>query len=190
MREADPVRDRISPRAFAAPAELVGDYFIAVAERVYGDAAATTRDIDTAALKRGGAHSASAAINPITSLAQLPARSAPPRKYLSRTAGCFRRCPNTGFGPRAQLSYLVNTAPARRCRRTGVSGNSEPAAPQCLNLSTVSLRVALARWRRAIISRHAQVVRLPLISLGFFSDASSGGQVLIIALSRGRSYCL
>jgi len=43
---------RISPLAFAAAALLIGDYFMSMAERVYGDAAATERDRGAATLAR------------------------------------------------------------------------------------------------------------------------------------------
>jgi len=43
---------RISARAFAAAALLIGDYFLPMAERVYGDAAATERERNAATLAR------------------------------------------------------------------------------------------------------------------------------------------
>jgi hypothetical protein len=43
---------RIGPRAFAAAALLIGDYFMPMAERVYGDAAATERERGAATLAR------------------------------------------------------------------------------------------------------------------------------------------
>jgi hypothetical protein len=49
---ASPPSTRISPRAFAAAAELVGDYFMAMPERVYGGITATTRDRNATALAR------------------------------------------------------------------------------------------------------------------------------------------
>jgi hypothetical protein len=42
----------ISPRAFTAAALLVSDYFLPMAERVYGDAAATKQDRNGATLAR------------------------------------------------------------------------------------------------------------------------------------------
>jgi hypothetical protein len=47
-----PPPSAISERAFAAAALLVGDYFIPMAERVYGDAAATREDLNAATLAR------------------------------------------------------------------------------------------------------------------------------------------
>jgi hypothetical protein len=47
-----PPATQISPRAFAAAAELIGDYFMAMAERVYGDIPATMRDRNAATLAR------------------------------------------------------------------------------------------------------------------------------------------
>jgi hypothetical protein len=43
---------QIGPRAFAAAALLVGDYFPAMAERVFGDAAATAADRNAATMAR------------------------------------------------------------------------------------------------------------------------------------------
>ena len=43
---------QISPRAFAAAALLIGDYFMPMAERVYGDAATTATDRNAATLAR------------------------------------------------------------------------------------------------------------------------------------------
>jgi hypothetical protein len=43
---------QIGPRAFAAAALLIGDYFMPMAERVYGDATATERERGAATLAR------------------------------------------------------------------------------------------------------------------------------------------
>ena len=48
----EPPPDVISDRAFLAAAQLVADYFMPMAERVYGDAAATTSDRNAATLAR------------------------------------------------------------------------------------------------------------------------------------------
>lgn len=47
-----PPPNEISARAFAAAALLVGDYFMPMAERVYGDAAASRHDRNAATLAR------------------------------------------------------------------------------------------------------------------------------------------
>jgi hypothetical protein len=47
-----PPPERIGERAFAAAGLLVNDYFVPVAERVYGDAATATLDRDAATLAR------------------------------------------------------------------------------------------------------------------------------------------
>ena len=49
---ATPPPAQISARAFAAAAHLIGDYFMPMAERVYGDAAATERERAAAILAR------------------------------------------------------------------------------------------------------------------------------------------
>jgi hypothetical protein len=48
----DPPPTRISAFAFAAAAHLVGDYFLPMAERVYGDAAVSVEDRNAATLAR------------------------------------------------------------------------------------------------------------------------------------------
>src|SRR5262249_30606851 len=47
-----PPPSAVSARAFAAAASLVGDYFVPMAERVYGDAAASREDRNAATLAR------------------------------------------------------------------------------------------------------------------------------------------
>jgi hypothetical protein len=48
----EPPPTQISARAFAAAAHLVGDYFLPMAERVYGDAAVSVEDRNAATLAR------------------------------------------------------------------------------------------------------------------------------------------
>jgi hypothetical protein len=112
---ASPPPTRISPRAFIAAAELIGDYCMAMAERVYGDITTRTRDRNAAILARWilKRRPKEVHIRHLQREIRLPGL---------RTAGQIRDaakllvvtgwlCPpalNTRFGPRTRLSYPVN----------------------------------------------------------------------------------
>ncbi len=105
----------ISPGAFTAAARLIGEYFIATAEQVYGDAAVTNRDRNAAVLARWilKTRPREVHIRQLQREVRLPGL---------RTAGQIREAadllvaagwlnppaPNMQFGPRLRLSYLVN----------------------------------------------------------------------------------
>jgi hypothetical protein len=112
---ASPPPTRISPRAFIAAAELIGDYFMAMAERVYGDPAATTRYRDAAALADWilKTRPQEVHIRHLQREVRLPGlRTAGQLRDAAEilTAAGWLRPPalNTRFGPRARVSYRVN----------------------------------------------------------------------------------
>jgi hypothetical protein len=110
-----PPPTRISSRALAAAADLIGDYFMTMAERVYGDAAATTRDSDAAALAYWilGTRPKEVHIRYLQREVRLPglrtAEQIREAADLLVAAGWLRPpALNTRYGPQARLSYPVN----------------------------------------------------------------------------------
>jgi hypothetical protein len=106
---------RISPRAFATAADLMGNYFMAMAERVDGDIPATMRDRNAATLARWifGTRPQEVHIRHLQRVVRLPGlRTATQIRDASEilvVTGWL--CPpalNTRFGPRTRLSYPVN----------------------------------------------------------------------------------
>jgi hypothetical protein len=105
----------ISGRAFAAAALLVGEYFMAMAERVYGDAAATRDDRNATTLARWIMRDrpSEAHVRHIQREVRLPGlRSA---EDIHAAAGVLVEAdwlrppaPSAEFGPRARLAYPVN----------------------------------------------------------------------------------
>jgi hypothetical protein len=112
---ASPPSTRISPRAFAAAAELVGDYFTAMAERVYGGITGTTRDRNATALARWILNTRPTAVHIryLQREVRLPGLRTAEKIHeaadlLVAASWLCPPAPNTRFGPRARLSYLVN----------------------------------------------------------------------------------
>src|SRR5260370_4508285 len=105
----------LSPRAFSAAALLIDDYFMAMAEGVYGDFAATTRDRNAARLARWilKTRPKEMHIRRLQREVRLPGlRTAEQIRDAAEVlvaAGwlCPPR-PHTGFGPRARPAYLLN----------------------------------------------------------------------------------
>lgn len=112
---ATPPPTQISARAFTAAATLVADYFVPMAERVYGDAVATERDRGAAALARWiiGKRPAELHVRHLQRDVRLPGL---------RTADLIRAAadalvdadwlrppaPGGQFGQRGRIAYTVN----------------------------------------------------------------------------------
>jgi hypothetical protein len=110
-----PPPTRISPRAFAAASELMRDYFAAMAERVYGDGAATTQGRNAAILARWtlGARPGEIHIRHLQRRVRLPGLRTAEQirdaaKLLVAIGWLSPPALNTRFGPRTRLSYRVN----------------------------------------------------------------------------------
>jgi uncharacterized protein DUF3987 len=106
---------RISPRAFAAAALLIGDYFMPMAERVYGDAAATERDRDAATLARWikNTRPAELHVRHLQREVRLPGlRTAEQIRAAAEALveADWLRTPAAGteFGQRGRIAYAVN----------------------------------------------------------------------------------
>jgi hypothetical protein len=105
----------ISPRAFAAAALLVSDYFILMAERVYGDAAATIAERNAATLARW-IHKTRAAevhVRHLQREVRLPGlkkaddiRAA--TDVLIEADWLRSPAPGTEFGQRGRIAYVIN----------------------------------------------------------------------------------
>jgi Protein of unknown function (DUF3987) len=105
----------ISARAFAAAAVLIGDYFGAMAERVYGDAAATTQDRDAATLARWiiQTRPTEVHVRHLQREVRLPGlRTAEQIRVAAAVLGdadwLRPVASTTEFGPRARIAYPVN----------------------------------------------------------------------------------
>jgi hypothetical protein len=112
---ASPPSTRISPHAFVAAAELIGDYFMAMAERVYGDITTTPRDRHAAALARWILRTRPQEVHirrlqrEVRLTGLRTAGQIRDAAEILTTAGWLRPpALNTRFGPRARLSYCVN----------------------------------------------------------------------------------
>ena len=112
---ASPPPIRISPRAFSTAALLIDDYFMAMAEGVYVDFAATSRDRNAAVLARWILHTRPKEmhIRRLQREVRLPglrtaAQIREAAEVLVGAGWLYPPPPNTGFGPRARLAYLVN----------------------------------------------------------------------------------
>jgi hypothetical protein len=105
----------ISARAFAAAALLLGDYRLPMAERVYGDAAASRQDRDAATLARWimREHPAEVHVRRLQREIRLPGLRTADDIHAAATvlieADWLRPpAPSTEFGPRARAAYPVN----------------------------------------------------------------------------------
>jgi Protein of unknown function (DUF3987) len=103
----------ITPTAFAAAATLVADYYMAMAERVFGDAAATDDERGAATLARWIVkdHSAEVHVRQLQRNVRLPGlRSA---AQIKKAAGAlveadWLRPPMIGFAQQRKVAYVVN----------------------------------------------------------------------------------
>jgi hypothetical protein len=173
---AAPPPTRISPRAFATAADLMGNYFMAMAERVDGDIPATMRDRNAATLARwifgtrprGGPHSSSAAGGSLTRLAHSDAdsrRVGDTRRYrLAVSAGAEHavRTADAAFLSRQSPALAGDSMSRLDIAFPRQAGNAETpskgdrgsAAPRCPNLSAVSPEPYNdARWSALAIGR-------------------------------------
>jgi hypothetical protein len=105
----------ISARAFAAAAMLVADYCVPMAERVYGDAAATTADRNAATLARWiiGARPADVHARHLQREVRLPGLRTAEHIHTAAAvlveADWLRPPPaSREFGPRTRVAYVVN----------------------------------------------------------------------------------
>jgi hypothetical protein len=112
---ASPPPIRISPRAFSTAALLIDAYFMAMAEGVYGNFAATTQDRNAAVLARWilSTRPKEMHIRHLQRKVRLPGlRTAEQIRDAAEvlvTAGwLWSPTPNARFGPRARLTYRVN----------------------------------------------------------------------------------
>jgi hypothetical protein len=106
---------QIDERAFAAAATLIGDYFLPMAERVYGDAAATLAERGAATLARWliGARPAEVHIRHLQREARLPGLRTADQIRVAADAlveADWLRPPAPGaeFGQRGRIAYPVN----------------------------------------------------------------------------------
>jgi Protein of unknown function (DUF3987) len=106
---------RLSPRAFSIAADLIDDYFMAMAESVYGKFAATAPDRNAAVLARWvlSTRPKELHIRRLQREVRLPGlRTAEQIREAAKVlvaAGWLRPpAPSTAFGPRARFAYLVN----------------------------------------------------------------------------------
>jgi hypothetical protein len=106
---------QISARAFAAAAQLMADYFVPMAERVYGDAAATERERNAATLARWifSSRSAEVHVRHLQRDVRLPGlRSAEQIRVVAEALveADWLRLPAPGneFGQRGRIAYPVN----------------------------------------------------------------------------------
>jgi hypothetical protein len=113
-RNAEPPRE-IGARAFAAAASLVADYFIPMAERVYGDASASDQERDAATLARWifAKRPAELHVRHLQREVRLPGlRTAEQIHAAANTlveADWLRApVPGTEFGQRGRIAYAVN----------------------------------------------------------------------------------
>jgi hypothetical protein len=108
-----PPPSTISPEAFIAAAALVEDYFLPMAERVYGDAAATELERNAATLARWivKEHPPEVHVRHLERVVRLPGlRTAETIKKAANAlvdAGWLRAQP-VGFGVDRKVSYLIN----------------------------------------------------------------------------------
>jgi hypothetical protein len=110
-----PPPNAISGRAFAAAALLVGDYFMSMAERVYGDAVSTREDRNAATLARWIMRERPSEVHPrhLQRVVRLPGlRTADDIRAVAAVlveADWLRQpVPSAQFGPRARTAYPVN----------------------------------------------------------------------------------
>jgi hypothetical protein len=115
-----PPPTRISPRAFAAAAALIGDYFLAMAARVYGEVTPLAHR-NAAILARWilEARPKELHIRHLQREGRLPGLSKAGQIHEAAgvlvTAGWLRPpVPNTCFGPRVRIAYSVNPQLPRR----------------------------------------------------------------------------
>jgi hypothetical protein len=106
---------QISERAFAAAAQLMADYFVPMAERVYGDAAASERERNAATLARWilSSRSAEVHVRHLQRDVRLPGlRSAEQIRVVAEALveADWLRLPAPGneFGQRGRIAYPVN----------------------------------------------------------------------------------
>jgi hypothetical protein len=106
---------RIGDRAFAAAAMLIGDYFLPMAERVYGDAAATERERGAATLARWftSARPTELHVRHLQREVRLPGlRTAEQIRAAADVLveADWLRAParGDGFGQRGRIAYAVN----------------------------------------------------------------------------------
>ena len=112
---------QISARAFAAGAALVADYFLPMAERVYGDATATERERSAATLAKWiiSEHPAELHVRHLQRTVRLPGlriaeeiRGA--ADALVEADWLRPPAPGSEFGQRGRIAYTVNPACGRR----------------------------------------------------------------------------
>jgi len=106
---------QISPRAFAAARCLIGDYFMPMAERVYGDAAATERERAATTLARSiiSARLPELHVRHLQRNVRLPGlRTAEQVRGAAEVLidADWLRAPTRGteFGQRGRIAYAVN----------------------------------------------------------------------------------
>jgi len=111
---AEPPRE-IGARAFAAAASLVADYFVPMAERVYGDASASDQERDAATLARWifGKRPAELHVRHFATRSSAAGASdsgADPRAADTLVEADWLRAPvpGTEFGQRGRIAYAVN----------------------------------------------------------------------------------
>ena len=105
--------DSISKEAFAAAATLVGEYFMPMAERVFGDAGATDVERDAATLARWivKEHPNDVHVRRLLREVRLPGlRSAEQIKAAAKILvdADWLRAPVIGFGAQSKVVYAIN----------------------------------------------------------------------------------
>jgi hypothetical protein len=120
-----PPPNGITPRAFMAAAGLISDYFIPIAERIYGSHTLTPRDGNAAKLARWilVTRAAEVHIRHLQREVCLPglrtaAQIREAAEILVASSWLSSPARNTQFGPRARVSYTVNS----RLRLATISG--------------------------------------------------------------------
>jgi len=112
---ASPPPTRITPRAVTAAAGLIGDYFLPMAELVYGDRAATQRERDAAELARWILKTGAAEVHirHLQRHVRLPgfrnaAQMRAAAEMLVASGWLLPPARSTRFGPRQRISYPVS----------------------------------------------------------------------------------
>jgi hypothetical protein len=110
-----PPPTRLSPRAFGAAAELIGDYFMAMAEAVYGEDTVSMQHRNAANLAHWILRTCPKEIHirHLQREARLPglrtaAQIRDAADVLVAMGWLYPPTPNSRFGPRTRLSYLIN----------------------------------------------------------------------------------
>jgi hypothetical protein len=110
-----PPPTRLSPRAFTAAAHLMADYFVAMAEAVYGDVTKTTRERNAAILAQWifSTRPKEIHIRRMQREVRLPGLRTAEQirdaaEVLVATGWLSPPPTNTRFGPRARLAYIIN----------------------------------------------------------------------------------